>query len=90
MNERRQHRRIPFARTVNVSGSACRPCVLKAEDLSLAGMRLFSERPVAIGETLDLHFYVMPRGEPQEMKVQGLVRHVGLEKDGYTFGVDFV
>ena len=90
MNERRQHRRIPFSRTVNVSGSACRACVLKAEDLSLAGMRLYSERPVEIGETLDLQFYVMPRGEPQEMHMQGLVKHVGLEKNGYTIGVDFV
>jgi len=90
MSERRRHRRIPFARSVNVSGSACRPCVLKAEDLSLAGMRLYSERPVEIGETLDLQFYVVPRGGPQEMNVQGLVKHVGLEEEGYTFGVDFV
>jgi hypothetical protein len=53
-------------------------------------MRLYSERPVEIGDTLDLHFYVMPRGEPQEMNIQGLVKHVGLEDEGYTFGVDFV
>jgi hypothetical protein len=90
MNERRRHRRIPFNRAVNVCGSASRPCVLEAEDISLAGMRLYSERPVQLGETLDLQFYVMPRGEPQEMNMQGLVRHVGLEKDGYTFGVDFI
>lgn len=90
MSERRRHRRIPFNRAVSVSGSACRPCVLEAEDISLAGMRLYSERPVKLGETLDLNFYVMPRGEPQEMNMQGLVRHVGLEKDGYTFGVDFI
>jgi len=90
MNERRRHRRIPFNRAVNVSGSVCRPCVLEAEDISLAGMRLYSERPMQLGETLDLHFFVMPRGEPQEMKIQGMVRHVGLEKDGYTFGVDFI
>ncbi len=90
MNERRRHRRIPFNRAVNVSGSACRPCVLEAEDISLAGMRLYSERPVQLGETLNLNFYVMPRGEPQEMNMQGMVRHVGLEKNGYTFGVDFI
>jgi hypothetical protein len=90
MNERRRHRRIPFSRAVNVSCSAYRPCVLEAEDISLAGMRLYSERPVQLGETLDLHFYVMPRGEPQEMNMQGQVMHVGLEKDGYTFGVDFI
>lgn len=90
MNERRRHRRIPFNRAVNVSGSARRPCVLEAEDISLAGMRLYSERPVQLGETLNLHFYVMPRGEPQEMSMQGMVRHVGLEKDGYSFGVDFI
>ena len=90
MNERRRHRRIPFNRAVNVSGSSCRPCVLEAEDISLAGMRLYSERPVQLGETLNLNFFVMPRGEPQEMNMQGMVRHVGLEKDGYTFGVDFI
>jgi hypothetical protein len=90
MNERRRHRRIPFSRAVNVSGTTCRSCVLEAEDISLAGMRLYSERPVQLGETLNLHFYVMPRGEPQEMNMQGLVRHVGLEKDGYSFGVDFI
>jgi hypothetical protein len=90
MNERRRHRRIPFSRAVNVSGSTCRPCVLEAEDISLAGMRLYSERPVQLGETLDLNFYVMPRGEPQEMNMQAMVKHVGLERNGYTFGVDFI
>ncbi|MCG6887282.1 MAG: PilZ domain-containing protein [Proteobacteria bacterium] len=90
MTERRHHRRIPFARAVAVNRSDGRNCLLEAEDISLAGMRLFSERPLQVGETLELNFYVVPRGEVHSLNLQGEVRHVGLERSGYTVGVDFM
>lgn len=90
MTERRNHRRIPFARSVAVSRSDGRYCLLEAEDISLAGMRLYSERPLEVGENLKLNFYVVPRGEAHNLDIQGKVRHVGLERSGYTVGVDFV
>lgn len=90
MTERRHHRRIPFARAVAVNRSDGRFCLLEAEDISLAGMRLYSERPLEVGERLELNFYVVPRGEAHNLNIQGEVRHVGLERSGYTVGIDFL
>lgn len=90
MTERRQHRRIPFARAVAINRGDGRSCLMEAEDISLAGMRLYSKRPMTIGEVLNLNFYVVPRGEAHELNLQGAVRHVGLERSGYTVGVDFL
>jgi len=90
MPERRKHRRIPFARAVTVTDSGGETCLLEAEDLSLAGIRLYSDRPVRVGEVLKLRFFVVPRGEAHALNMQGRVRHVEAAHDGYSLGVGFL
>jgi len=87
--ERRKHRRIPFARSVTVSRNGADSCLLESEDISLTGIRLYSDVPVDVGEELTMNFYVVPRGEAHELHMQGHVQHVELAQDGYTLGVDF-
>ncbi len=90
MEDRRTHRRIPFLRDVMLSRGSAQPCSLQAEDISLAGMRLYSERPFNVGEVLELHFEVMPRGKIHHLDLRARVRHVELEQEGYRFGVGFL
>jgi len=90
MADRRSHRRIPFFRKVMLNRGNGQPCASQAEDLSLTGMRFYSVRPFDVGEVLQMHFDVMPRGEIQHLDLQARVRHVELEQEGYRVGVGFL
>jgi len=88
--ERRKHRRIPFIRSVTVMREGTESRQLEAEDISLSGIRLYSDVPVDVGEELTLQFNVVPRGESHALQMHGHVQHVELTSDGYSLGVDFV
>jgi hypothetical protein len=90
MADRRSHRRIPFLREVKLKRHNGQPCALLAEDISLAGMRLYSERPFNVGEILELQFDVRPRGKPHHLDLRARVQHVELEREGYRVGVGFL
>ena len=88
--EKRKNRRIPFMRSVTVTQKHKEPCLLIAEDISMSGMRLFSELPLTVGENINLDFLVSQRGENRVLHMQALVEHVELSKSGYVLGVEFV
>lgn len=88
--ERRKNRRIPFMRSVTVTQGQKDPCLLIAEDISMGGMRLFSETPITVGENINLDFFVAQHGESRVLHMKAMVEHVELAKSGYILGVEFV
>lgn len=92
MKERRSHRRVRFVRKVRLARQAGRgePLKLHAEDISLAGMRLHSERPFQVGEVLLLQFDIGTGGRSRVLDLSARVQHVALEREGYQLGVGFL
>ena len=89
--EKRQHRRIPFRRSVYLSGRQGEEQRLESSDFSLSGMAMLSEKPVQVGEKVWLRFEVNTLGSARELNVQAEIRHVDLaEQDRYRVGVNFL
>jgi c-di-GMP-binding flagellar brake protein YcgR len=89
--EKRQHRRIPFRRSVYLTGRRGEEQELQSSDFSLTGMAMLSERPVQVGEKVWLRFEVNTLGNSRELNVQAEIRNVDLaEKDHYRVGVNFL
>ena len=89
--EKRQHRRIPFRRTVHLMrGREGDEQILESSDFSLSGMAMVSQRPVRVGEKVWLRFEVNTLGDPRELNVQAEIRHVDLAANSYRVGVSFL
>ena len=88
--ERRKNRRIPFMRSVTVTQDYHEPSLLIAEDISMSGMRLFSEKPITVGKNINLDFFVAQHGESRVLHMTAMVEHVELANSGYILGVEFV
>ena len=88
--EKRQHRRIPFQREVQLATRDGREITLRAIDFSMSGMGLLSDRPAIIGEQVWLRFQVATLGETRELNVPGEIRHVDFKDRGYSLGISFL
>lgn len=87
---KRKHRRAKFNRTVQLSSVDGKSSEIKAIDLSMTGIGLFSHVPRVKGELLRLKFDLIVHGKPQEISVAGEVKHIQLDDNGYNFGVRFL
>lgn len=88
--EKRQHRRIPFRRSVYLTGRQGDERLLESADFSLSGMAILSEKPVQVGEKVWLRFEVNTLGSSRELTVQAEIRHVDLTAHCYRVGVNFL
>ncbi|MDY6980889.1 MAG: PilZ domain-containing protein [Pseudomonadota bacterium] len=88
--EKRQHRRIPFRRSVYLTRGEGDEQLLESADFSLTGMAVLSERPVQVGEKVWLRFEVNTLGNYRQLNVQAEIRHVDLTPDCYRVGVNFL
>ncbi|TDX99614.1 PilZ domain-containing protein [Thiohalophilus thiocyanatoxydans] len=88
--EKRQHRRIPFRRTVHLVNHRGDEQVLESSDFSLSGMAMVSQRPAQVGEKVRLRFRVNTLGESRELNLQAEIRHVDPAANNFRLGVSFL
>ncbi len=88
--DKRKHRRAPFTRDILLDSVDGKSTVIKATDISTAGMGLYADMPRIKGELLHLTFDLIQHGKKRQVHIAGEVKHVQLAEHGYNFGVRFL
>jgi len=87
---KRKHRRTEFKRDIILDSVDGKTTMIKANDISTAGIGLYAEIPRVQGELLRLTFDLIQNGQKRQVNIAGEVKHVQLAEHGYNFGVRFI
>lgn len=88
--DKRKHRRTIFNRSILLDTVDGKNTVIKANNISTAGIGLYADMPRLKGELLRLTFDLIQNGLKREINIAGEVKHVELAEHGYKFGVRFL
>lgn len=87
MQEKRQRERVPFEIDVEVSGTGKWLPVKQSKDLSMGGLLLLSEEPIALGEMVSLRF--LEQDSENSPVVSGKVMRVVEDGELWQIGIQF-
>ena len=88
--EKRKHKRIQYARTVNVKTQSGRNLKLEVLDYSMGGMGLVSRTPFDPGDILEFESIITLDGDERILELKGEVIHRQEQFQEYAFGVSFL
>lgn len=91
LKEERKHKRIQYARTINVKTRLGRNLQLEIFDYSISGMSLVSRTAFDQGDILEFESLITQGGNKRILALKGEVIHNQKESRGNTFfGVCFL
>lgn len=90
MDSKRRYGRMPFTNRLTVTDlSNGHSCKANAINLSLGGIKLYSERFFETGTRLRIHIWPKHSAEDNPIETVATVRWAGLENDGAILGTEF-
>jgi hypothetical protein len=89
MDEKRGLARVKFDDPIYMRKENGEEIATTALNYSLRGVGVYCSAPPAVGEVLDLKFYVNCSDRPREVHMRGKVKHIHQYKDVFFTGLAF-
>lgn len=89
MQERREYSRVIFRREVFITLSDGMTLASMAEDFSMYGMGILTDKPLDLGATLTVEFNILSQEDWREITLRGKVVYSKLKSEQYKNGISF-
>jgi len=89
MQERREYSRVIFRREVFVTLPDGMTLTSVAEDFSMNGMGILTDKPLDLGSVLTVEFNILSQDDWREITLRGKVVYSAAKADQFKHGISF-